>query len=283
MQKLIQTLILLLLVGCSSLSKNVPENERKAEIYYGHGTNKLVEKDYTSALDLLIKSEKLNPNDTKTQNNLGMAYFFKQQYQESKNHFVKAIEIDKKNSDARNNLASLYYHLGKYQLAEKQYLITLKDLVYPAQYRVHYNLGLIYLKKGQTNMAIKQINIAIEQKQDYCPAFFTLGEIEKGRRQWRSALNYFIKGSKGVCYDQPAVHYEQGLAYIELKNYHRAEQKFVEISDKFPTTRFSVMAERKVKRMRSPNFLKEQIEHESIKINGLPDTDQALLQGLLDR
>ena len=51
--------------------------EKKTKLYYGQGTEMLVKKEYSKALEYLLEAQKLDPKDSEIQNNLGMAYFSK--------------------------------------------------------------------------------------------------------------------------------------------------------------------------------------------------------------
>ncbi|MBT3234715.1 MAG: hypothetical protein HN353_02065 [Bdellovibrionales bacterium] len=207
--------------------------EKKVAIFYQHGTHKLLNKDYTSALDLLLKAEALEPNDTKIQNNIGMAYFFKHQNRLALKHFLLAINLDQTNSDARNNLASLYFHLKKYKLARKQYLIIQQDLIYKHQYRIHYNLGLIYLKQKERAKAIMSLKQALKEKSDYCAPSYILGRLANQRFQYQQAYKYFKQATMGTCYDNAAPHYQQALTLIKMKKYLPARLKLDEIIENF--------------------------------------------------
>ena len=70
--------ILLIVAGCGSTTRDISDPiNRKAELHYNQGTKKLIEKDYTAALDHLLKAKMHKKNDSKILNNLGMAYYFK--------------------------------------------------------------------------------------------------------------------------------------------------------------------------------------------------------------
>lgn len=253
------TLLLASAVLTSCASKNVSESAdgKKAEIFYQHGTQKLVDKDYTNALDLLIKAAALNPNDTKIENNLGMAYFFKKQTQKAKEHLSKSIKLDPKNSDARNNIASVYLETGEYDLAEKEYKKITEDLIYTSQYTTYYNLALVYLKKNQKNLAVESLKKSIKENEDYCPAYYLLGGIFKAQYQYKDALDMFRRGSKGSCYDNPAPHYEQAMIHIEMNDFARAKEKLKEIIERFPNTNYGTMASERLKAIKDKTDSRE--------------------------
>ncbi|MCY4524401.1 MAG: hypothetical protein OXB84_06655, partial [Halobacteriovoraceae bacterium] len=87
-------IILLVLTGCGSVAtKKKSLSEQKADLFYSHGTQKLVAKEYTEALDYLIKANAISPWDSRINNNLGMAYFFKKKNNKAMTHLKKALEI----------------------------------------------------------------------------------------------------------------------------------------------------------------------------------------------
>lgn len=241
----------LILVGCSSGPPVVSSEKKKAELYYQHGTEKLVNKDYTQALDLLLKSLQLNPQDAKTENNLGMAYYFKKQIGKAKEHLAKAIKLDPKNSDARNNLASIYLETGEYNLAEVEFQKILDDLLYTTQYTTYYNLALVNLKKNKTNVAVEYLKKSLKENEDYCPSYYLLGGVYKNQYRYKDALDMFRRGTRGACYNNPAPIYEQAMIQIEMNDFRQAKEKLDEIIEKFPGTNYQIMASEKVKELKN--------------------------------
>jgi len=242
--KKLQTLLVFnfILIGCSSTSTTQTDAEKKAEIFYSYGTEKLTQGEYTEALDHLIKAAELNPKDSKTQNNLGMAYFFKGKKDQARFHLEKALELEPKNSDARNNLASLLYTSGKIPEAQGQYNKILEDLVYPHQYRTHYNLALISLQQKESNLALEHLRKSIAERPDYCAAHFKMGEILREKHSFSGALDSFKESAKGECVSQPAPHYEIAMTLTMMRRSDQARIKFEEILEKFPTSRFAALA-----------------------------------------
>ncbi len=166
--KLFILLMLLFCISCAS-NKGAPEltvEEKKAQLFYDHGTAYLVNKKYTEALDYLLKANKSNPNRSDVHNNLGMAYYFKERPKQAIRHLKRALDIDPKNDDARNNLASLYFNLKKYNAAQKEYLHILNNLVYKKQFRVYYNLALLAEKRGQNKQAKQYLYKSLKEKSD---------------------------------------------------------------------------------------------------------------------
>ncbi len=256
MNRIISFFFLLTLVSCAS--STVPKktlNQKKAELYYNHGTNKLMAKDYTGALDYLIKAYRFNKTDIKILNNLGMAYYFKKKYSKAKTYFDRAIELNPEHSDSRNNLASIHFTLGEYKSALKQYLVVKNDLVYKKQFRTHYNIGLVYDKLKRSNKAITHLKKASELKEDYCAALYKLGMIYRKKYHYSEALEWLNKAQKGACHSEPAPLYQVGLTLMDLQKYLMAQSKFKELQERFASTRYSTLANLQLRKIRTEEII----------------------------
>lgn len=236
----------LILVGCGSSSKEKQAKIKRADLHYSHGTEALVNKEYTTALDHLMKANKLKPNQSNILNNLGMAFYFKKEEARALKNLLLALKADPKNSDARTNVASLYLEMNQLNKAEEHYRIVLKDLIYKHQYRVHYNLAIVEKKRGNYDKSVVQLKKAIEIKDDYCPANFKMGNLAFRRYDYQTALKYFRDATKGSCYNLAEPHLKQAEAMIHLKKYTEARLKLTDIKNQFKGTRYDTLAKVKL-------------------------------------
>ncbi len=261
-----------MLFSCSSTEqKNI---EKKADLFYRHGTMKLVQKEYTDALNYLLKANTLRPNDSQINNNLAMAYYFKEDFKKAKHHLLLSLKLDTTNSDARNNLASIYFKEGKIKQAEKQYLKISKNLIYKQQFRTYYNLAHVEVKKQNNIKALSYLKKSLQEKNDYCPAHFLKGTIYKNKRKYKMALNAFKKATMGTCVQMPSPHFEQAKIYLRLDRINDARKKLKFIVEQFPNQEISKIARKKINEINKTfkfrsNLLKDDIigiELESKKI-----------------
>ncbi|OFZ15119.1 MAG: hypothetical protein A2X86_07270 [Bdellovibrionales bacterium GWA2_49_15] len=258
-------LVALLLSACGSTTKELTEGEKKAELYYSHGTKLLIEKHYTEALDALGKAYALTPNDARILNNLGMTYYFKGKMELAEQHLKRSLELDAKNSDAKNNLASLFYTQGRMEEAKKIYKEILEDLVYEHQYRTYYNLALISLQQKQSAEAISYLEKSLKERSDYCSAFFKLGEIYREKHSFATALENFKEASKGECYNDPAPLYEQGITLTMMRKNDLAKEKFNELFERFSQTAYAPLATLQLKKLEGNSD--ENVASQDIKTN----------------
>ncbi len=250
-------LIVISLSSCATHESNEKNNEeKKAEIYYGQGTNELVKKNYSQALINLLHAKELDPNDSQIRNNLGMAYYFRDQPELAEKELLKAIDLDKNNSDARVNLGSLYLEKKRMKEARSQYEIVLKDLTFQNQFRNYYNLAVLELEVGDRAKAFEYLFKSIKEKDEYCQAHFKLGELYSEDNKYKQALISFQESGKGTCVNEPAPYYQQALSLVNLDRFEEAKLKLNEIIKKFPNNRFSSLATLQLKKISSN--LKEQ-------------------------
>ena len=233
----------LFLVSCATneLAEKTVE-QKKSEIYYGQGTSELVKKNYSQALINLLKAKEFDPNDSQIRNNLGRAYYFREQPELAEKELLKAIDLDKKNSDARVNLGTIYMEKNRLKEARAQYVQVLEDLTYPNQFRNYYNLAVLALKEGDRAEGFEYLFKSIKEKDEYCQAHFKLGELYFEEYKFKQALLSFQESAKGTCVNEPAPLYQQALAMMNLNRFEESRIKLKEIMDKFPKSRFNTLA-----------------------------------------
>lgn len=229
-------IVVFLALGCASGNKGKSEKQKKADLYFSHGTSNLQDKKYTEALSNLMKAATYTPDDSRIQNNLGMAFYFKKDKNQAIHHIKKAIELDEKNYDAYVNLASIYYNDNNFRAAEKYYQKVRKALTYKAQYRVLYNLSLIEFKRGNSIKTLEYLEQAITENSEYCPAYYLRGRVLETQRKFKEAYDAYRKSYHGSCYNSPAPHYKAAVMLAKEGEFLQARLKFNEVMERFPTS-----------------------------------------------
>ena len=264
-------ILLLFILSCSSTETEKPDKLSKAELYYNQGTSNLVAKDYTGALEMLLNAAEMAPGDTRVHNNLGMAYFFKQQTDLAEKHLKASIKLYPKNSDAKNNLASLYYDKGDYDKALALYQNIVSDLIYQHQYRIHYNMALIHIKRNKTYEAESELTLALKEKPDYCPAHAMLGKLARSAKDYEKALKHFKAGTLGTCYAIPEMQYFKAIGLIDVGSYPEAKLILKELISKFKDNPYEKLAQAKLKEIEGKQ------ESGDISLDTLPSSQKKIL------
>ncbi len=258
-----------ILTSCASKSAKL--KQKQADLYFGAGTQSLMDQQYTDALKNLLEANKLNPNNSEILNNLAMAYYFKGERDLAVTHLKRALEIDDDNSDAKINLASIYFKDKDYNAAEKIYKEVLRDLTYDKQARTFYNLGMLEIVRQNPVAAENHFKKSIKEDDNYCPSYHQLGLIQYNRRQFNSALGNFKEATMGSCYETPGPHYYQALTLIELKRYDDARMKLDEIDTRFKKSSFAAKARQLALNIQTIEKNKSNETHASRKVLESPD------------
>ena len=129
------------------------------------------------------KAAEIYPNDYRAYNNVGIAYYQKQNVAEAENWFKKAAKIDPKAPEVQMNLGLISLAKNDYNKAAQEFgnaagIDELKEAT-----------GVLYLKKGEYQKAVKAFgdtksnNAAIAQilTKDYNKAKNTLSSINNGK------------------------------------------------------------------------------------------------------
>lgn len=224
-------------LSCASNKKaELSENERKAEIYYGQGTQELVDKKYTDAIRNLMIAFKYNPKSSKIANHLGMAYYFKDRKMTAIKYIEKSLKLDPNNTQAKQNYGNLLMNTNSFEKAETVFKDILEDLTYKNQFQTYYNLGILKLKTQNYAQAVNFFKQSIDENSNFCPAHFELGKIYYKKNQFQEAYKKYHKASLGICYNNPEPRYHQALSLIKLKKYDQAEKVLHDITERFSLT-----------------------------------------------
>ena len=100
-----------------------------------------------AAIEKLVGSLVLDPNNAEAYNMLAVCYDEKGQYKNAQNEYKKALKVDPNNSRFLNNLGYSYYLASDYGNAIKWFSKGLRTT--PDDKRLHNNLGLAYGRKGE--------------------------------------------------------------------------------------------------------------------------------------
>lgn len=261
LNRVLTVCLVAVLFSCSSHNK---ETLKKADTYFGAGTQYLMNQDYTQALTHLKRANELTPGRAEIINNLAMAYYFKGETDLAVTELRRALKLAPENSDAKVNLGTIFYHQGRFEQAEALYKKVLKDLTYDKQARTYYNLGMLEVhKKKSHGTAEHYFSKSIIEDENYCPSHYQLGLLKYERRDFKAALKSFRDSTLGSCYDRPGSHWYQALSMIQLKQFTEARIKLDEIETRFKNTTFAVKARSKIIELNELEFQRPETSHAS--------------------
>ena len=138
----------------------------------------------------------------------------------------------------------------------------------PHKARVHYELGRAYLKSGSTGPAEKALASTLRLNPQHIPALITLGEIHIQRKDYAKALeSYNALIDRGI--KAPAVHFNTGLALLEMKQPKKALPLLKEAVGKQPGSAFWNLT--LARAYHQSHRLKDALKHYRISLQINPD------------
>jgi adenylate cyclase len=252
--------LLLLSLFFLTFQDNVIAGSGKDTTIYNLAYQSLNDRNYSEAIKQyqeFIEAEQSDPNPdlgkiSESLNNIGICYFYLNNYREAIPWFEKALEEDRKTgiieniATRYNNLGLAYKKLGTYDRAADYYkkALTLDVEQGDTQNiaKSYNNLGSIYNSWGRFDTAIFYNDQSLKLKEllkDSAGMAITLNNIGVMYKSWgkyNSAIEYFeealkIDRSLGKIQEIPKRLNNIGLAYNLQKQYNKALDIFKEALD----------------------------------------------------
>jgi type IV pilus assembly protein PilF len=238
--------IIVIFSGCA----NVELRQEQAQLHLRIGTSLLIKGRYPQALAELLEAENLDGSDAVIQNNLGLAYFVRHEYDIAETHIKKAIEANPKYSDAKNNLGRVYIELARYDDAIRELNLVTKDLTYPNPEKAYVNLGLAYLKKGDSQTSQGMFKKSIEANSRFCPGYNYYGQSLFQQQKYELAIDAFESALKLCNNSYDEAHYYSALSYFKIGEKEKAQARFQEVIKLYPSSEYAAKSKAMLKIIR---------------------------------
>jgi tetratricopeptide (TPR) repeat protein len=163
------------------------------------------EKRYDEAIAEYRRSIKLNDQDPWVHNYLGLALAAKRDFKEALKSFERALAINPELTDVHNNMGVVYDQLGRREKAFEAFTRVVRDPTYPTAEKAYYNLGELYLRDKNYDLAIMHFQKAVEKKPRFAMGYRGLGYVytETGKREL--AIEEFKKAIENDPRDVPSL------------------------------------------------------------------------------
>ncbi|MGK5092672.1 tetratricopeptide repeat protein [Deltaproteobacteria bacterium TL4] len=231
---------------------------------------------YESSISLWTDAAQKSPQKARVHNNLGDAYFEKEQWAQATVHFKKAVELNATYLKAKLNLAKAYMQAKQYLQAQQihEELMAIIPKNYELNYdiarrlnlegnkvegiqRYHqlleliqqnptdpqnllyrtstYNsLGKTYLELEQWEQAKESLNLALELDPDHATAHYNLGTVWLKQRNPNLAIPHLLQSIKINPNNVEGLN-NLGVAYLQLGFFPQAKLTFQAVLTLSPT------------------------------------------------
>jgi len=244
------SLFLIILLSVSACTSTKEKQGRQAVAYRELAEAYFVQRQYTLALQELLKAEKLRPDSALIHNTLGLVYMEKDQLELSVQHFKKAVKLKPDYPEAINNLARALLEQEEWDEAILYLKELIKNLVYTTPQYPLLNLGWAYFNKKDYVQAEKYYKQAIKYYDDdfrrdmtYIRALGGLGRthIATGNfAQALSALSRAAQAAPGI----PDTYFYIGQAYEKAGKPRDAKMAYLKVIEVAPDSEIANKAAR---------------------------------------
>lgn len=145
----------------------------------------------------------LQPNNPTIHNLLGVAELQRGDAHKAIEHLTRALQLAPSYSDARNNRGAAYLQLDQLAQAESDFLAVLTDRTYANRTGVFFNLGVLYLRRGDLAAAEENLRKAAVPSGP-AEAFLVLAQVEEKLGKIDSA-EIALRAAQTRDPDQPRV------------------------------------------------------------------------------
>jgi len=123
-------------------------------------------------------AQRLQPRNPTIYNLIGVAELRQRHPAKAVEAFNQALALAPEYSDARNNRGAAYVQLGQFAQAETDYVAVLGDSTYASRTSVFFNLGSLYLSRGNMSAAEENLRRAAVPSGP-TEAFLLLGQVDE--------------------------------------------------------------------------------------------------------
>jgi tetratricopeptide (TPR) repeat protein len=173
------------------LFKKIPHSENNSNILFYVGNCYLYQNKFDEAVTAFDKAIKINPHNSETWNNKGIALYELNQSGEAITAFDKAIKINSQNSDAWYNKGLALYKLKEFNEAIKAYDKAIE--INPQYSKAWNDEGVALCNLNKSYEAIKLFDKAIEIDRRYSKAWNNKGLALNNLNKYDEAIKAYDK------------------------------------------------------------------------------------------
>lgn len=233
-------------LGCAVQQGEPPSAvSSKVESLMNVGDAHLREGRYPAAMQHYMEAEAMDPKNAELKFRIALVYVdHYKRLDEGIRYYEEAVRLRSNYSEAYNNLGVVYSRMKRWDEAIAMFQKALGNLFYATPEFAHYNMGLAYQGKGDTEKAIEHFKAAIDLKGQYVDPYIALGGVYQETGRDAEALQAFQRARSILEKREPkagrssqeeinlyrsalaAVCYHQGLSLVRLNRVSEAKEAY---------------------------------------------------------
>jgi Tfp pilus assembly protein PilF len=235
-----KSVIVLLLVSasltfCATSQQKLQQSRAKDPKYqYNLGLvylnqSNLDPKNIDEAIKYFVKALALDTRYYLAWNAIGLAQSLKGNLAESARAFEKCLETHPEFTEAHNNLGTIFQEMNELPKAEVEFQKALLDATYPTRELPYYNLARLYVLQDRLDLAMENVQRAIQAKPRLAMAHNLMGSILEKQNKPEDAVAAYERAVK-IVPDDLQFSFNLGSAYLSAGETAKAKEILLRIS-----------------------------------------------------
>jgi len=242
--------IIFVFILCGFFHSAISQND---DTLYSNGINAISKGNWEAAYKYLSDFNKLNPDNAKGYNSLGVVLFQYQRYKPALDCFLKAIDLDTAYGNAYSGVGAVYLMLDDpdncYKYISKSFAYNPDDMnawntlasyyavkgdineamrtfekalkINPECLDIIWSRGAVFLQLDNYDDALKDVNRAIEINPLIPKSFYFRGTVYRYKKDFNKALADFETALK-LNPEEAEAYIRRGITYLDMGNYKKA-------------------------------------------------------------
>lgn len=223
-------------ITIKDVSDKIRETPKDDNLFYERSKLYFKKDDIANAINDLEIAMKLDSLKPVYYTQLSEYYLLKGDSKTSKTTLEKCIKLFPENTDALLKLSNIYFYVKEYK----------KSLTYLSQVeqidkhiaQTYFIKGLIYKELNNSENAIKNLQIAVDNEPNYYDAYMLLGLLYAEKHD-SIAVDYY-KNAINIAPKSLEAHYNTALFYQENSRYQQAIDTYNYILDNIDSTQQNI-------------------------------------------
>ncbi len=199
----------------------------------------------TEAREKLLNAERYDSQNAEVQDALAVLSERLGQREDADHHYRRAIELNPQSYSSKNNYGRFLCETGRFDEGFKLLQEALDNPLNNRKWYAQTNIGLCYLKQGQTDLAEQAFRHALQYQPDYAPALQQMQKISYQNGRYMSA-RAFLQRYLAVAEHTPETLWVGWQTERALGNQAMAEKYRNQLLTRFPASKQAQQARKAI-------------------------------------
>jgi tetratricopeptide (TPR) repeat protein len=174
--------------------------------------------------EMIEQAVQRNPEDATINYTAGQIFLQLDDLDRAFPYFLKAVELDSHNAKAIRSLAQAYYDLGNTAESIRTYETAIREETdYKVRADLYFNLGILYDKVGNFEMAEENFLNALDLNPEDQEAILGMAQTFEKSEKWRKAEKFY---KELISLDPENPIYYRGMARVQMKQGNPDEAQY---------------------------------------------------------